>query len=107
MEKEPKIEELLNIISLQENALKYYADKKNYSGNIEQMNILKDRGHQARHVIKLAENIGNYQENMINQLKDAIKDADIDLNLEDMDSVDLETMKKLDQIKNIINSKNI
>ena len=73
---EPTIEELLNIISFQEKIIEYYANEKNYSGKIEKMPILKDRGEQARFAMKKTEEIRIFQENIIKDLKNAIEDFD-------------------------------
>lgn len=98
MEREPAIEELLNIIKLQEKALEYYANKKNYSGAIDKMQILKDRGEQARFILKQSEMIRNYESDMIEKVKEALEESeDIDL----LDTNTKETISKIDQIKNI------
>lgn len=103
MEGQPSIEELLNIIKLQETALNYYANKKNYSGAIDKMQILKDRGEQARFVLEQSEKIRNFESDMVNQLKDALDDAE-GIDLEDSDAE--ETINRINHIKNIFKNFN-
>lgn len=95
---ETTIEELLGIIKLQEGALEYYANKKNYSGNIETMPILKDRGEQARFILNQAKKIREYRNELEEKIKRVIQEfEEINLDGIDMD----ETKKNVNAINNI------
>lgn len=101
---EPTIEELLNIIKLQESALEYYGNKKNYSGDINKIPILKDRGEQARFILKRSSEIRDFQNKMIENLQKAIDESDnIDLNQIDSE----ETKKKISTINQIFKGFNL
>lgn len=73
MEREPTIEELINKITLLKKTLEYYADKKVYSGHIEKINILKDKGHQARFALEQIKKIDEYENEMIANLREILE----------------------------------
>lgn len=103
MENQPSIEQLLNIIRLQESALEYYAIKKNYSGAIDKMPILKDRGQQATFALEQSKKIREFESDMVEQLKEVISDSET-LNLEEGDTE--ETINRMNNIKNIFKNFN-
>lgn len=100
MEEEPKVEVLINIIKLQEKALEYYADGSIYSGMIENIQILKDRGHQARFALEQSKKIRNYELEMIKSLEEALKENN-DLN--NIEGIDDDIIDKINKFKNIFN----
>ena len=71
------IDILLNKVSLLEKTLEYYANIKMYSGNIEKINILKDKGHQARFALEQIKKIDNYEDNyeddMVKNLRELLE----------------------------------
>lgn len=100
---EPKLNELLNIVSLLTNALEFYAEKKNYLqteviGASINTKVELDEGYQARFALKQAKFINNYNENVINELKKSLKEVD--------GNIDEDTIDKINEITKIIKKYN-
>jgi len=78
----PDINELLNVIQILKNALNFYANEENYkeniivSGECMSSQIEIDKGYTANFALKTIENINKYQDQIIDDLRKAIKIRD-------------------------------
>jgi len=72
MERQPSVEELLNIITLQRKALEFYANLDNYVFNQRQINdvslVNKDAGHQARFALLQSDVAMDYHDSLIDEI---------------------------------------
>ena len=76
MERQPRIEELLNKISFLRKALEFYANGKNYLWHGERRTIdtkiALDDGHQARFALEQTESIEEYNQSLIEEYRKAV-----------------------------------
>lgn len=71
MENQPTVEELLSKIELCKQALKFYSNTENY--NPLHSKVMSDGGHQARFTLEQLEKIDEYNQKLLNEIKEVDK----------------------------------
>ena len=74
MDRQPRIEELLNKIIFLRKALEYYGANNTYACKSGIAPIDKDRGHQARFALEQTESIDEYNKGLIEEYKKAVEE---------------------------------
>lgn len=103
------IEELLNVIELYKQALKFYAEENNYSepvmvvyegvGNEWSTKIKVDAGHQARFALEQGEKIDIFNKKMIEEYEDLVKSYEDNSPL--LEHPNEELLKQIEKLKNL------
>jgi hypothetical protein len=105
MERQPRVEELLNKITLLRKALEFYANEKNYVQNVPINNELSskteiDNGHQARFALEQTETIEEFNQSLIEEYRKAVGEEK--KRFEDQ-GINEESVEKMEEIINKIN----
>ena len=103
--RQPTIEELLNKISLLRKALEFYANEKNYEVSTPMNRELvskveMDNGHQARFALEQTETIEEFNQNLINQYRNAVDEEKKRFEEQGINEESVEKMEKIIEMMN-------